>query len=241
MLYNLYKILFEGEEFQFHFKDKWIPTHKDWEHMILLLDKHSSLDKIFKKLFLDIDNADKVVRYYLIAKALNWPNLDEYLSKTLHDRFRKMGLFYDEIKIVENENILIPEIWQTLIDDLEESNVMGGISLRNQDLGDFGDDSDLFYALSKIEGISKIEFNRVYRDTGNYYKNVRYLKIYFNNGCIAFVKLIRESMNKHYAKCTDSLSRENLDRYGLQSYLEINLAPYQDGLISDNEDMLLLL
>ena len=94
MLYNLYKILFEGEEFQFHFKDEWIPTNKDWEHMILLLDKHSSLDKIFKKLFLDIDNADKVVRYYLIAKALNWPNLDEYLSKTLHDRFRKMGLFY---------------------------------------------------------------------------------------------------------------------------------------------------
>ena len=52
------------------------------------------------------------------------------------------------------------------------------------------------------------------------------VKIYFNNGCIAFVKLIRESMNKHYAKCTDSLSRENLDRYGLQSYLEINLSPY---------------
>lgn len=240
MLYNLYKILFEGEEFQFHFKDEWIPTNKDWEHMILLLDKHSSLDKIFKKLFLDIDNVNKVVRYYLIAKALNWPKLDEYLSSTLHERFRKMGLFYDEIEIVENENVSIPEIWQTLIDDLEEYNVMGGVSLRNQDLGDFGDDFNLFYALSKIEGIKKIEFKKVYRDIG-FYKNVRYLKIYFNNGCIAFVKLTRESMNKHAAKCTDSLSRENLDRYGLQAYLEINLSPYQDGLVSDPEDMLLLL
>ena len=48
-------------------------------------------------------------------------------------------------------------------------------------------------------------------------------------------------MNKQYAKCTDSLSRENLDRYGLQSYLEINLSPYQDGIASDSENMLLLL
>lgn len=239
MLYNLYKILFEGEEF--HFKNEWLPRNIDWEHMILLLDKHASLDKIFKKLFLDIDNVNKVVRYYLIAKALNWPNLDEYLSKTLHERFRRMGLFYDEIEIVENENIPIPEIWQTLIDDLEKCNVMGGVALRNQDLGNFGDDSDLFYALNKISGIKKFEFNRVYRDIGNFYKNVRYLKIYFDNGCIAFVKVTRGSANKHAVKCTDSMSRENLDRYGLQAYLEINLAPYQDGIISDPEDMLLLL
>jgi hypothetical protein len=133
---NLYKILFEGENIEgeeiIRFKDEWYPTNDDWHTMIMNMNNHASLHNIFNK----ITNIDKVVRCYVAANMLGYPKLKDYEYNLFHGKKWKNWLLWDEIELIQNENVPIPEEYQELIDDLTEYDITGGIALRNQDLGE---------------------------------------------------------------------------------------------------------
>jgi len=96
MKYNLYKILFEGEnEFLPQFNDEWMPTINDWYTMIMNMNNHSALHNIFIKL----GTPEKTVRYYLAAKAINYPKIHRYFDSHIRKRL-KGWLLYDELELI---------------------------------------------------------------------------------------------------------------------------------------------
>jgi oligoendopeptidase F len=67
---------------------------------------------------------------------INNPKLKDYEYNLFHGKKWKNWLLWDEIELIQNENVPIPEEYQELIDDLTEYDITGGIALRNQDLGE---------------------------------------------------------------------------------------------------------
>lgn len=133
---NLYKILFEGENIEdtelIHFKDEWYPRNEDWHTMIMNMNNHAPLHSIFNK----ISDIDKVVRCYIAANMIGYPKLKDYEYNLFHGKKWKNWLLWDEIELIQNENVPIPEEYQELINDLTEYDITGGVALRNQDLGE---------------------------------------------------------------------------------------------------------
>ena len=133
---NLYKILFEGENIEdeelIRFKDEWYPTNEDWHTMIMNMNNHAALHSIFNK----ISDIDKVVRCYIAANMIGYPKLKDYEYNLFHGKKWKNWLLWDEIELIQNENVPIPEEYQELINDLTEYDITGGVALRNQDLGE---------------------------------------------------------------------------------------------------------
>lgn len=230
-LYNLYKILFENEEefdFSIHFLDEWTPTANDWQTMIMNMNNHSDLHRIFVKL----GTAEKIVRYYLVAKAINYPKIHEYFDSYIRKRL-KGWLLYDELELIQNENIVIPNEFQELIDDLKQYDKIGGVALSEYDLGELANDKDLFYALKYLQDLKEISFQKSPHDYGNYYPNIRIAKLEFMNGSIAYMKIARWS-NSHNMK-TREYDRSQLNKYKLSTAIQIAMAPYEDNVIIDPE------
>jgi len=106
---NLYKILFEGENIEdeelIYFKDEWYPTKEDWYTMIINMNRHAALHNIFNK----ISDIDKVVRCYIAAKMIGYPKLKDYEYNLFHGKKWKHWLLWDEIELIQNENVSIPD------------------------------------------------------------------------------------------------------------------------------------
>lgn len=227
MMYNLYKVLFEHEDeddFLPHFQDEWMPTEKDWYLMVNNLNNHASLHSIFSK----IQEASKIVRYYLVAKAINWPGIQEYYEKHLrYDRLRGW-LLYDEFEIIENENIEIPEVIVDFMDNMKIYDKFGGIALLDQDLGTFIDDKQFFKMIEKFDYIEDIKFDRLPRDSMNYYPQTRILTLVLKNGSITYAKISRWSPKKTYSFKTLSEEKNAVDFGKFKVALELHLFPYKE-------------
>ena len=145
---NLYKILFEGENIEdeelIRFKDEWYPTNEDWHTMIMNMNNHAPLHSIFNK----ISDIDKVVRCYIAANMIGYPKLKDYEYNLFHGKKWKNWLLWDEIELIQNENVPIPEEYQELINDLTEYDITGGVALRNQDLGELVQFKTIFDAIA---------------------------------------------------------------------------------------------
>lgn len=215
-----------------HFKDEWYPTIKDWNIMIKNMNNHSALYNIFNK----IKDVNKLVRYYLIAKALYWPGIDDYYENNIYQQFLHFDLTFDEIHLIENENSigLIPEEINDLLQNLEEYDKLGGVALRNQDLGVFVDNQILFKSLSDIHDIQDIKFMRLPIDYENYHKNIRIIEINFLNGSKSYFKITELNKNCYHLKTYHSEMR-NISKSNLYSRIYILLHEYTSDKIVDGE------
>ena len=226
-MFNLYKKLFEGKDEElFYFKDEWMPTDRDWNAMIMYMNKHSNLDKIFRITTL---NVDQMVRRYLVAKVIGWPKLKDYESK-LWAKFKSAGIFYDEFEIINNQFIELPEIWKDFILDLEQYDKLGGVALRHEYMDYLADDIVLFNAFKYIENsVESIHFSSLgYADV----PNEKVIKINFRNGSIAYVRVARWNANCHLLKTNES-THNNLGNDRFATLLQIEMAPYINGEKTD--------
>ncbi len=230
-MFNLYKKLFEDkDETLFEFKPEWVPTDADWQTMIFNLNNHSNLANIFRKC--TVFNIDKMVRCYKVAQVIGWPRLEQR-KDNIFKLFRHTGIFYDELEIIDNQFIDLPKIWEKLILDLEQYDKLGGVALRHEDMGEFSDDIVLFNAIKHIDkDIESIKFKgfSIYR--GDFNPNQRIIKFTFFNGCVAYVKVVRQGANDHYLKTYES-TFNNLKRDRFATLMEIEMRPYINGEKTD--------
>lgn len=232
-LYNLHKALFEGEaeEYLFPFRDEWYPTKLEWKAMINNLNNHSKLDNIFKRMM----DQDKVVRYFFVARAIEWPNFEEYFNTVLYEKMRRLGLHVDEIDLIVNENVPIPDPVVHMLNDYEKYDKLGGISLRHQDLGVFADDQILFKALGKLNNAKEYTFMRLPLDYSKVVDNIRIIKIEFNNGSLAYVRIDKVGANCYHFKTRDG-ERRNAKGDSLGTQVDLYLGTYDrhGGIVDDD-------
>lgn len=230
---NLYKILFEGENIEdeelIHFKDEWYPTKEDWYTMIMNMNQHASLHNIFNK----ISDINKVVRCYIAAKMIEYPKLKDYEYNLFHGKKWKNWLLWDEIELIQNENVPIPEDYQELINDLTEYDITGGVALRNQDLGDLVDFKTIFDAIDRFKSeIKNITFSKIKYDRGDFHPNSRVVTINFNNGSKVYVRISVFSANSLTFKTWDREER-SISKYRFMTTFELTLYPYIENVIVD--------
>ena len=210
---NLYKILFESENIEdeelIHFKDEWYPTKEDWYTMIMNMNQYASLHNIFNK----ISDIDKVVRCYIAAKMIGYPKLKDYEYNLFHGKKWKHWLLWDEIELIQKENVPIPEEYQELINDLTEYDITGGVALRNQDLGELVQFKTVFDAIGRFNGeIKDITFSKIKYDRGDFHPNSRVVTINFNNGSRVYVRISVFAANSLSFKTWDSGER-SINKY----------------------------
>ena len=232
---NLYKILFEGENIEdeelIYFKDEWYPTNDDWHTMIMNMNQHASLHNIFNK----IANIDKVVRCYIAAKMIGYPKLDRYEYNLFHGKKWNHWLTWDEIELIQKENVPIPEEYQELINDLTEYDITGGVALRNQDLGELGDFKTVFDAINRFKDeIKDITFSKIKYDRGDFHPNSRVVTINFNNGSRVYVRISVFAANSLSFKTWDSRER-SANKYRFMTTFTLALQPYIENVIIDPE------
>lgn len=230
---NLYKILFEGENIEdeelIHFKDEWYPTKEDWHTMIMNMNQHAALHNIFNK----ISDIDKVVRCYIAARMIEYPKLDKYEYNLFHGKKWKFWLTWDEIELIQNENVPIPEEYQELINDLTEYDITGGVALRNQDLGELTDFKTVFDAINRFKDkIKDITFSKITYDSGNFHPNSRVVTINFNNGSRVYVRISVYAANRLTFKTHDRGER-SINKYRFMTTFELALYPYIENVIVD--------
>ena len=230
---NLYKILFESEnnenEELIYFKDEWYPTNDDWHTMIMNMNNHASLHNIFNK----ITNIDKVVRCYIAAKMIGYPKLKDYEYNLFHGKKWKHWLVWDEIELIQKENIPIPEEYQELINDLTEYDITGGVALRNQDLGELVQFKTVFDAIDRFKDkIKDIAFSKIKYDSGDYHPNSRVVTINFNNGSRVYVRITVFSSNMLSFKTWDRGER-SANKYRFMTAFTLALQPYIENVIVD--------
>lgn len=230
---NLYKILFEGENIEseeiIRFKDEWYPTNDDWHTMIMNMNKHASLHNIFNK----INDINKVVRCYVAANMLVYPKLKDYEYLLFHGKKWKNWLLWDEIELIQNENVPIPEEYQELIDDLTEYDITGGIALRNQDLGELVQFKTIFDAIDRFKDkIKDITFRKIKYDRGNFHPNSRVITINFNNGSRVYVRISVYAANRLSLKTRDREER-SINKCMFITAFELALYPYVENVIVD--------
>lgn len=230
---NLYKILFESENIEdeelIHFKNEWYPTNEDWYTMIMNMNKFASLHNIFNK----ISDIDKVVRCYIAAKMIGYPKLKDYEYLLFHGKKWKDWLLWDEIELIQNEIVPIPEQFQDLIDDLTKYDKFSGIALRNQDLGELVQFKTIFDAINKFNGeIKDITFNKIKYDRGDFHPNARVATINFNNGSRVYVRISVFAANMLSFKTWDR-SERNINKARFLTTFELALYPYIENVIVD--------
>ena len=230
---NLYKILFEGENIEgeeiIRFKDEWYPTNDDWHTMIMNMNNHASLHNIFNK----ITNIDKVVRCYVAANMLGYPKLKDYEYNLFHGKKWKNWLLWDEIELIQNENVPIPEEYQELINDLTEYDITGGVALRNQDLGELVQFKTIFDAIDRFKDkIKDITFRKIKYDRGNFHPNSRVITINFNNGSRVYVRISVYAANRLSFKTWDREER-SINKCMFITAFELALYPYVENVIVD--------
>ena len=232
---NLYKILFEGENTEdeelIYFKDEWYPTNEDWYTMIMNMNQHASLHNIFNK----ISNIDKVVRCYIAAKMIGYPKLKDYEYNLFHGKKWKHWLLWDEIELIQNENVPIPEDFQELINDLTKYDITGGVALRNQDLGELVQFKTIFDAIGRFNSeIKDITFSKIKYDRGNFHPNARVATINFNNGSRVYVRISVLSANMLSFKTQDR-EEKNINKAKFLTTFELALYPYIENVIVDHD------
>lgn len=232
---NLYKILFEGENIKseeiIRFKDEWYPTNDDWHTMIMNMNKHAALHNIFNK----INDINKVVRCYVAANMIEYPKLKDYEYILFHGKKWKHWLTWDEIEIIQNENVPIPEEYQELINDLTEYDITGGVALRTQDLGELVQFKTIFDAIDRFKDkIKDITFIKIKYDNGNFYPNSRVVTINFNNGSRVYVKISVFAANMLSFKTWDN-GEHNVDKNKFMTTFELALYPYIKNVIVDSD------
>ncbi len=232
---NLYKILFEGENIEdeelIYFKDEWYPTKEDWYTMIMNMNQHAALHNIFNK----ITNIDKVVRCYIAAKMIGYPKLKDYEYSLFHGKKWNHWLTWDEIELIQKENVPIPEEYQELINDLTEYDITGGVALRNQDLGELGDFKTVFDAINRFKDkIKDITFSKIKYDRGDFHPNSRVVTINFNNGSRVYVRISVFAANSLSFKTWDSGER-SINKYRFMTTFTLALQPYIENVIIDPE------
>ena len=230
---NLYKILFEGENIEdeelIRFKDEWYPTNDDWHTMIMNMNNHASLHSIFNK----ISDIDKVVRCYIVANMIGYPKLKDYEYNLFHGKKWKNWLLWDEIELIQNENIPIPEEYQELINDLTEYDITGGVALRNQDLGELVQFKTIFDAIDMFrDKIKDITFSKIKFDSGNFHPNSRVATINFNNGSRIYVRITVFGPNKLSFKTYDREER-SVVKHRYMTAFTLELWPYIENVIVD--------
>lgn len=232
---NLYKILFESENIEdeelIHFKDEWYPTKEDWYTMIMNMNQHAALHNIFNK----ISDIDKVVRCYIAAKMIGYPKLNDYEYNLFHGKKWKHWLTWDEIELIQNENVPIPDEFQELIDDLTKYDKIGGVALRNQDLGELTNFKTVFDAIGRFNGeIKDITFSKIKYDRGDFHPNSRVVTINFNNGSKVYVRISVFAANSLTFKTWDREER-NINKARFLTTFEVALYPYIENVIIDPE------
>ena len=232
---NLYKILFESENIEdeelIHFKDEWYPTKKDWYTMIMNMNQHAALHNIFNK----ISDIDKVVRCYIAAKMIGYPKLKDYEYNLFHGKKWNHWLLWDEIELIQNENVPIPDEFQELIDDLTKYDKIGGIALRNQDLGELTNFKTVFDAIGRFNGeIKDITFSKIKYDRANFHPNSRVVTINFNNGSKVYVRISVFDANSLSFKTWDREER-NINKARFLTTFEVALYPYIENVIVDSD------
>ena len=232
---NLYKILFEGENIEdeelIRFKDEWYPTNEDWHTMIMNMNNHASLHSIFNK----ISDIDKVVRCYIVANMIGYPKLKDYEYNLFHGKKWKNWLLWDEIELIQNENVPIPEEYQELINDLTEYDITGGVALRNQDLGELVQFKTIFDAIDMFrDKIKDITFSKIKYDRGDFHPNSRVITINFNNGSKVYVRISVFAANSLSFKTWDREVR-NINKARFLTTFEVALYPYIENVIIDPE------
>ena len=230
---NLYKILFEGENIEdeelIRFKDEWYPTNDDWHTMIMNMNNHASLHSIFNK----ISDIDKVVRCYIVANMIGYPKLKDYEYNLFHGKKWKNWLLWDEIELIQNENVPIPEEYQELINDLTEYDITGGVALRNQDLGELVQFKTIFDAIDMFrDKIKDITFSKIKFDSGNFHPNSRVATINFNNGSRIYVRITVFGPNKLSFKTYDREER-SVVKHRYMTAFTLELWPYIENVIVD--------
>lgn len=230
---NLYKILFEGENIEdtelIHFKDEWYPTNEDWHTMIMNMNNHAALHSIFNK----ISDIDKVVRCYIAANMIGYPKLKDYEYNLFHGKKWKNWLLWDEIELIQNENVPIPEEYQELINDLTEYDITGGVALRNQDLGELVQFKTIFDAIDMFrDKIKDITFSKIKYDRGDFHPNSRVATINFNNGSRIYVRITVFGPNKLSFKTYD-IEERSVDKHRYMTSFTLALWPYIENVIVD--------
>lgn len=232
---NLYKILFESENIEdeelIHFKDEWYPTKEDWYTMIMNMNQHAALHNIFNK----ISDIDKVVRCYVAANMIGYPKLKNYEYNLFHGKKWKFWLTWDEIELIQNENVPIPEEYQELINDLTEYDITGGVALRNQDLGELVQFKTVFDAIDRFKDkIKDITFNKIKYDRGDFHPNSRVVTINFNNGSKVYVRISVYAANSLSFK-TWAREERSVDKYRFMTTFELAIQPYIDSKVVDGD------
>lgn len=232
---NLYEILFEGENIEdeelIHFKDEWYPTKEDWYTMIMNMNQYASLHNIFNKMA----DINKVVRCYIVAKMIEYPKLKNYEYDLFHGKKWRHWLLWDEIELIQNENVPIPDEFQELIDDLTKYDKIGGVALRNQDLGELVQFKTVFDALKRFNGeIKDITFSKIKYDRGDSHPNSRVVTINFNNGSRVYVRISVLAANMLTFK-TWNRSETYVNKARFLTTFEIALYPYIENVIVDPE------
>ena len=230
---NLYKILFEGENIEdedlIYFKDEWYPTNEDWYTMIMNMNNHASLHNIFNK----ISNIDKVVRCYIAAKMIGYPKLKDYEYNLFHGKKWKHWLLWDEIELIQNEIVPIPEQFQELINELTKYDITGGVALRNQDLGELVQFKTVFDAIDRFKGEFKnITFSKIKYDREDFYPNSRVVTINFNNGSKIYIRITVHAANSLTFKTWDR-GEKDVSKYRFLTAFTLALYPYIEDVIVD--------
>ena len=230
---NLYKILFEGENTEdeelIYFKDEWYPTKEDWYIMIMNMNNHASLHNIFNK----ISDIDKVVRCYVAANMIGYPKLKDYEYNLFHGKKWKFWLTWDEIELIQKENVPIPDDFQELINDLTEYDITGGVALRNQDLGELVQFKTVFDAIDRFKDkIKDITFSKIKYDRGDFHPNSRVATINFTNGSKVYVRISVFSSNALSFKTHDR-EEKHINKSKFLTTFELALYPYSENVIID--------